>query len=347
MSPFIKLADPSSYIACQWDMRTDHEARNYWVPFFKRHLNTILKLGVQALMNSGVASSVAMKQAEECQLDFYALFDRFAANPNGSGRVTILTLDMWRDELLRRHGFIDPFSELKRKENEAALPMLPAVVRELDTHAGTDQILAMIEGVFAGNIFDMGAGATAQRILDGGLDFFKTRDALRRPWLIDDFDRLAQTLARKRHAKAIFFIDNAGSDFLLGALPMIRWLARRGTRVVIAANERPTLNDMTIHDVRTWWPRVLATEPSFKGLPIEFVSTGTGEPLIDLSAVSHELNRAADGADLIILEGMGRAIESNLDAKFTCDALNLGMIKDEMIAKVNNGRLYDVICRFR
>ncbi len=113
--------------------------------------------------------------------------------------------------------------------------------------------------MFAGNIFDMGAEATAKQFLGGSPDFFSIRSKLpQRPWLIDDFDALAdRLLQRRRIARAVFFIDNAGSDFLLGALPMIRWLARRGTRVVLAANERPTLNDMTIHDVRAWWPRIL------------------------------------------------------------------------------------------
>ena len=154
-------------------------------------------------------------------------------------------------------------------------------------------------------------------------------------------------LSGPRHKKAVFFIDNAGSDFLLGAVPMMRWLAKRGTQVVLAANERPTLNDMTIDDIAAWWPRVLEVEPSLAGLPIVPVSTGTGEPLIDLSQVSDELNAAAADADLVILEGMGRGVESNLDASFNCDAINLAMIKDTMIAQRNGGKLYDVICRFR
>ena len=66
------------------------------------------------------------------------------------------------------------------------------------------------------------------------------------------------------------------------SLPMVRYLARRGAAVVMAANQRPTLNDMTIHDVRAWWPRILEVEPSLSELEIELVSTGTGEPLIDL-----------------------------------------------------------------
>ena len=84
-----------------------------------------------------------------------------------------------------------------------------------------------------------------------------------------------------------------------------------------------------------------------KSLPIELVSTGTGEPLIDLSLVSEQLNTAAADADLVILEGMGRGVESNLDAKFKCDALNLAMIKDESIARRVGGKVFDCVCRFR
>jgi type II pantothenate kinase len=63
--------------------------------------------------------------------------------------------------------------------------------------------------------------------------------------------------------------------------------------------------------------------------------------------VSDELNRAAADADLLIIEGMGRGVESNLGARFTCDALNIAMIKDAMVAKRVAGKVFDVVCRFR
>jgi len=77
------------------------------------------------------------------------------------------------------------------------------------------------------------------------------------------------------------------------------------------------------------------------------VSSGTGEPLIDLLGVSPELNRVAADADLVILEGMGRGVESNIDAQFTCDALNLAMLKDAKVAGRIGGKLYDVVCQFK
>lgn len=43
--------------------------------------------------------------------------------------------------------------------------------------------------------------------------------------------------------------------------------------------------------------------------------------------VSPELIEASMNVDLVILEGMGRSIETNLNADLKCDTLNLGMIK--------------------
>jgi hypothetical protein len=46
-----------------------------------------------------------------------------------------------------------------------------------------------------------------------------------------------------------------------------------------------------------------------------------------LLQVSEDVATAAQDADLIILEGMGRSIETNLNARLSVDALKLGMIK--------------------
>jgi damage-control phosphatase, subfamily II, stand-alone protein len=343
LRPFCLLADPAAYVACDWDLCADHEGRAYWVEFFKRHLNTILKLGVEC----SNAKPDAADRAAACREEFCSYFDRYHERPGDWECVTILTLDDWRDNFLRKHGFEDAFLDLKNRENAAALPLLPAVCRQIDALAGEAQLRAVVEGVFAGNIFDMGAEATAKQFLDaGGPSFFETRERLpKRPWLIDQYDAFA---AKARdYRRVVFFIDNAGSDFLLGAVPMMRWFARQGADVILAADERPTLNDMTIHDVRAWWPRIVEAEPSLAGLAITPVSTGTGEPLIDLAGVSAELNRAAAGADLVVLEGMGRGVESNLNAAFSCDALNLAMLKDVAVSRRAGGRLYDVVCRFR
>jgi type II pantothenate kinase len=346
VQPFCKLSDPATYVACAWDLTVDQEAREHWVRFFIEHSRTILKLGVEAAVARGESLESAQARADQCHAKFSAKFEECLRNPRG--RVTILTLDEDRDQLLREFGFDDPFIDLKNRENEKMLPLLPAVCAEIDSQPEPQRLRAVVDGVFAGNIFDMGAKETARAFLGQGPDFFNIRKTLPpRPWLIDDFDQLNQTWQSKRYDKAVIFIDNAGSDFLLGALPIARWLARRGTCIVLAANERPTLNDMSIHDVRAWWPRIIQTEPSLAPLAFESVSTGTGEPLIDLGKVSDELNDASHDADLVIIEGMGRGVESNLEAEFSCDALNIAMIKDTMVAQRAGGKLFDLVCRFR
>ncbi len=345
--PFVKLADAGSYVACDWDLTADDFGRQHWVGFFKRHINTILALGVEAALSRGDESATA--RAEACRQEFNRVFDAFAADPGSHETVTILTLDQWRDRLLRDHGFVDAFADLKARENAKMLPLLPAVCRQLDAIADPrQQLLAVVEGVFAGNIFDMGAEATAKLFLSETVDFFAVRDKLpTRPWLIDDFDAFADAVLGAGYRKCVFFIDNAGSDFLLGALPMMRYFARRGTQIVLAANQRPTLNDMTISDVNGFWPEIVGVCPEFAQLAIQRVSTGTGEPLIDLSNVSDELNEAAADADLVILEGMGRGVESNLAAVFNCDAVNIAMLKDVAAARRLGGVMYDVVLRYR
>ncbi|KAL9262285.1 Damage-control phosphatase-like protein [Drosera capensis] len=43
---------------------------------------------------------------------------------------------------------------------------------------------------------------------------------------------------------AIIFVDNSGADIILGVLPFARELLRRGTQVVLAANDLPSINDV-------------------------------------------------------------------------------------------------------
>lgn len=350
MKPFCRLADPQNYQACEWDLDDDEPARVHWVEFFKGHVASRLAMAMDDSPLVGPARVAMQEKAMACQLEYCRVFDEYLASPGGRGRVTIATLDTWSEAILHKYGFVDPYAGLKKRENERVLPLLPALCKELDSKAEPQRLMRVVQGVFAGNIFDMGAKATADRFREGGVDIHAVIASLpARPWLVDDYDLMQAMLLNrnKPHHKAIFFVDNAGSDFLLGAMPMIRWLAMRGTHVVIAANERPSLNDMTVADIREIWPRISGLERSFARLPISLVSTGTGQPLIDLSAVSDALNTVAANADLVILEGMGRGVESNFSAKFDCDSINIAMLKDEVIARRIGGKVFDLVLRCR
>src|SRR3954465_6097299 len=113
MQPFCKLADPSTYVACDWAFSLDPDAPAPWVEFFIAHLETILHVGVEAAIARGESRDVALARAAACRADFVERFNHYARDPGGFGRVTILTFDMWRDQILRRNGFVDPFIDLK------------------------------------------------------------------------------------------------------------------------------------------------------------------------------------------------------------------------------------------
>jgi len=346
------LADPQGYIPCSTEnMQIDHEYRNYWLRHFEHHFETIMKLAGEQYGPSAAGRIAA------CRREFVALLHTIAADPMSVDPLDLLVLDQLRQDKLIAHGLPDPFEKTKARENEACLPLYPKVVRELDSHRDErEALLLAVEGVFAGNIFDLGAGATTKMFANESPDFFKVRDGLggKRPWLVDGFEGLAdRVLARgnmPRHKQMLFFCDNAGSDFVLGVMPFCRLMAKRGTRVVIAANRLPALNDMTVSEVKAWLPRLCAMDPVLdelvkRGQIVEIDSGGTA-PLIDLRQVSAEVNAFARETDLIVLEGMGRGLESNFEAKFTCNAIKIAMIKEEIVAQRHGGKNFDTVCRF-
>ncbi len=282
-----------------------------------------------------------------------------------------------RDRLLREEGFADCFKTVKSEENARALMHLPALLAELDAMPSeAERLRALIEGVFAGNIFDLGAANTAamfgegrvrvtrtrfsvcayshaSALLNPQLDFHATRGKLQaRPWSVDDFEALAtRWMSPVPHRLAVLFVDNSGADIVLGMLPLARELARRGTRVILAANSVPSINDVTADELALLLPKVAAIDaPVAQALAdgrLCVIASGNDLPVIDLRYVSPELAAAAADADLVVLEGMGRGIESNLRARFTTEVLCLGMVKHAEVAQaLGDSPLFGCVCRY-
>ncbi|KAL4443034.1 hypothetical protein ABPG77_008525 [Micractinium sp. CCAP 211/92] len=277
-----------------------------------------------------------------------------ADGSSSSGRqLGCLELCQLREEALRAAGFTDIFRQIKAKENSSALGLLRDVCAELDQHSEQrDRWDAVIRGVFAGNIFDLGCAATTDMYHSEGISFHATRDKLLpRPWVVDDLDAVLHRLCSHKYKRAVLFVDNSGSDVILGMLPLARELLRTGAAVIIAANSQPSINDITAAELDALLPQVCAADAvlckAVSTRRLQVVPNGSGLPVIDLSKVSPELAEAAAGADLVVLEGMGRSIETNLHVKLSCDTLNLGMIKHPEVAAALGGRLYDCVCSFR
>eukprot|EP00884_Botryococcus_braunii_P019349 jgi/Botrbrau1/6098/Bobra.177_1s0035.1 len=146
------------------------------------------------------------------------------------------------------------------------------------------------------------------------------------------------------------FVDNAGSDIVLGILPFAREFLKDGTEVVLAANEVPCINDITAQELLEVVAEAVQLDPilsrAVSEQALRVVSSGNDLCVIDLRKVSEAVNGEAEDADLMVLEGMGRAIETNLNATFDCDVLKLGMIKHREVATLLSGRMYDCVCKF-
>lgn len=50
--------------------------------------------------------------------------------------------------------------------------------------------------------------------------------------------------------------------------------------------------------------------------------------------------------DLIVIEGMGRTLHTNLYAKMKCECLKLAVVKNRWLAKRLGGDMYAVICKY-
>jgi len=349
MSHFCLLREPANYVAHDWDLLVDKAARGHWLDHFHKHFEVML---THAAAQYG---RKATKQIAAAREQFNKALAQLHADPSSlpGGKCNIMELCRLRDQTLRANGLHDPFKHVKDRENASAGRLYPVVVRKLHAMGGPDRWLHLVKCVFAGNVFDLGSQAT-MHLASEPTDFLAAvANGKPRPWLIDDYDRLAAELKGvppAKWSKAIVFVDNAGSDFVLGVMPLVRELALAGTKIVLAANELPSLNDITADETVAVVENLAAGDEDLATLitaeMLEVVSTGNASPLIDLSAVSDELNEAAADAELVVIVGMGRAVESNLDAAFTVDALRLALLKDAAVAKRVGGELFDCVCKY-
>ncbi|MCG3181055.1 MAG: hypothetical protein BIFFINMI_03423 [Phycisphaerae bacterium] len=385
---FALLADPEHYIATDWDLTADPAGRRYWVSHFIEMWPALVQLirdeyaptdaeletfrkPYHAELEALLAAGTGAKDTETLRRGDAEKEDEQAGPasaslpasprprvPASSTATSILSLDDIRDRHLRAAGWPDPYRHVKAAENAAALKFYPQVIAELDSRDADRRLAELIEGVFAGNIFDLGALATVRQYHEKGLDFFATRATLaKRPWLVDDFDALhaAWRADAWAYRKVIFLVDNAGCDFVLGCLPLIREMAAarprgRGAEVVIGCNTGASLNDILKPEAEAVVTAARVIDPlldeALSAGRIRLIETGNRAPLFDLANASEELNAEADGADLLILEGQGRSVESNVDAKFAVDTARLALLKDPEVARRLGGRLFDIACRF-
>ena len=353
---FPLLSDPENYVACQWDLEEHPEKRAHWIGLFRTHFDSLEQQAIaEASARGESAEAVKPKLAVVREL-FMTYLDQIEANPTVFGTLYIIQICFAREKALREAGIADPYRLAKAKENEAALKLLPALFEELDSLPDPERAQQVMRGTFAGNIYDLGATKTVELFKDGKpVDFHDVRNKLApRPWLVDGLDAWSEKItSEKPYTAAAVFVDNAGCDVILGMIPFVRDLLQRDVKVVLTSNSYPALNDITHSELVpiingiAQWDKTISNALDDNNLRI--VPSGNGAPLIDLAHVGEELVDAVNemGVDLVVLEGMGRAIESNLNAQFTCDSLNIAMIKDTGVASALGGKVYDLLCKYQ
>ena len=347
MPHFCKLAQPDTYQACDWDLITDSAGRDAWIRIFDEHTDSYIEHACSSDHPPSEEAIAGYRRA------FGEILSRIREQPDAFGRLHIYLLCELRADCSDEYGIGDPYDRVKREENNSALKHLAQVCQAHDACEDAEIVETLFRGVLAGNKFDLGAKDTIELHAGGGLDFFSTLSDLGdRPWFVDDLDHIAPRLARGQCAykKAIYFIDNAGGDVVLGAIPFARYLADQNCRVVLAANDAPSLNDVTVTELVDLLQEAAKCDhrlaAHLDSEMITTVGTGCNCPLIDLSKVSAACNEAARDCDLLILEGMGRAIETNYHAEFTCDTIWIAMMKNRPLAEYMGCKLYDLFVRF-
>uniref|UniRef100_A0A673H587 4'-phosphopantetheine phosphatase n=1 Tax=Sinocyclocheilus rhinocerous TaxID=307959 RepID=A0A673H587_9TELE len=160
----------------------------------------------------------------------------------------------------------------------------------------------------------------------------------KRPWLVDAYNQWIERLKGPPHKCALFFVDNK--------------LLIRGTEVVLASNSGPALNDVTNSELQILTERIAAMDPvihtALKEDRLALVQNGSSSPCLDLSRLDKVLATVVRerGTDLVIIEGMGRAIHTNYYAMLSCESLKLAVIKNSWLAERLGGKIFSVVFKY-
>ncbi|XP_043697135.1 damage-control phosphatase At2g17340-like, partial [Telopea speciosissima] len=291
-------------------------------------------------------------KAAEFDKRYAEIIEDFKKDPEShGGPPNCILLCRLREELLRELGFKDIFKTVKDEENVKAISLFADVIRLNDAIEDDEKLAeSLVRGIFAGNVFDLGSAQLAEVFAKDGMSFLAScQNLVPRPWVIDDLDTFKLRWSKKSWKKAVIFVDNSGADIILGILPFARELLRRGTQVVLAANDLPSINDVTYPELIEIVAKLKDEKGQLMGVDTSnllIANSGNDLPVIDLARVSQQLAEVASDADLVVLEGMGRGIETNLYAQFKCDSLKIGMVKHPEVAQFLGGRLYDCVFKY-
>jgi len=214
-----------------------------------------------------------------------------------------------------------------------------------------DRQVNSIQGILGGNLFDWGSSAVVKMNDDKKIDFEGACAVVQeRPWAVDNLDQWIARIRSKPYNKIVIFVDNSGADIVLGILPFVVEMLNLGSKVVLSANSRPALNDVTSQELRILAAEAagisLVIKDGLETVKLRIVENGLGSPCLDLSRVSQQIADASSDCDLVIIEGMGRAIHTNCTNQFLVDSLRLCVLKNSWLCTKFDCPMFSGICKF-
>ncbi|CAI5455472.1 unnamed protein product [Caenorhabditis angaria] len=334
------------------DFNRDDAAREFWLNVMEETILGIRKIAIESQQNVEDQKDL-VERADGFVESFKAQLRVISEHPFAYGNSNARNILELREQILRQYGFDDIYLQQKQKENEFALHELPQVLSTIDNLKNeldkTQHFEYVCRGLLAGNVFDWGAKEVVKMMnRPGGLSFSQAIESVEpRPWLFDDFEKFNSRLPTYR--SILIFVDNSGCDYLLGVIPFARELLRKGKRVIICANSAPALNDLTYKEMIGLIKPLRNIDSDLdrflKSGQLLFTQSGQGSPCMDLRRVHNHLSYTLmkNHVDLIIIEGMGRALHTNFHLEFKCDALKVAVIKTKWLADRLNGQMFSVV----
>ncbi|CAA0827726.1 Uncharacterised conserved protein (UCP030210 [Striga hermonthica] len=276
-----------------------------WINLFA---NSIPSFRERAESDDTVPDAAA--KAEKFAHRYAEILEDLKKDPEShGGPPDCILLCQLREQVLREVGFRDIFKKVKDEENAKAISLFEGVVHLNDSIQNElERFENLLRGILAGNIFDLGSAQLAEIFAKDGMSFQAScQNLVPRPWVIDDLNKFILKWARRSWKKAVILVDNSGADIILGILPFARELLRQGVQVVLAANDLPSINDVTYPELVEIIAKLKDENGKLLGVDISnllIANSGNDLPVIDLTRVSQELAYLASDADLVIMEGM-------------------------------------------
>ncbi len=127
--------------------------------------------------------------------------------------------------------------------------------------------------------------------------------------------------------------------------------------MILGVNSKPAINDITYAEMlvvvkKACFLNSALREAYYDSKTLTVIETGSASPCLDLSRIQVDVAQLIchNEVDLIILEGMGRAIHTNYNAKFKCDSLKIAVLKNVWLAEkfglVNDKDKFPIIFKY-